>query len=87
MNNAFLSKAIAFLKWIYQPILKVAHFIGKINTAILLTIFYSIFLGLAKLTEVILRKDPLDMRWKDRESYWKKRKQFQIDQSTFLEPY
>jgi hypothetical protein len=83
----FFSKVISFLKWIYQPILKVAHFIGRINTAILLTIFYFFFLGFAKLTTIVLRKDPLDARWKDRQSYWKKREKFEIERNAFLEPY
>ena len=83
----FLSKVVSFLKWIYQPILKATHFIGKINTAIILTVFYFIFLGIAKLTLVISHKDPLDMHWKDRQSYWKKREKFEVDRNAFLEPY
>lgn len=83
----FLSKIASFLKWIYRPILKTAHLIGKVNTAILLTIFYFVFLGFARLTVLIMKKDPLDARWKDRESYWKKRESFSVDRNSFLEPY
>lgn len=82
-----LSDVISFLKWVYQPILKVAHFIGKINTFILLTVFYFIFLAFAKLTSVIMSNDLLDVRWKDRESYWKQRGHFMVDKNLFREPY
>ncbi len=61
------------LKLIYGIILKMAHFVGRINTFILISFFYFAFIGLAKLGHVLLRKDPLDRRWKDRDSYWRKR--------------
>ena len=76
-----------FFKALYRGWMKFAHFIGKINTAILLTLFYFLFLGFAKLITIISRADLLDSRWRDRPSYWKKRENFLCTKETFLKPY
>lgn len=78
---------MTWLKRLYQGWLKFAHFIGKINTTILLTIFYFIFLGPAKLITLFLGKDLLDSKWKDRPTYWRKREDFKNDKGAFLKPY
>lgn len=78
---------ICFLKWLYRGWMKFAHILGKINTTILLTIFYFVFLALAKLAVWVGRKDLLDESWKDRESYWKKRVDFRTDRESYLKPY
>lgn len=72
---------------IYGRWLKLAHLIGRVNTAILLTVFYAIFIGVAKVVSVVLRKDLLDRQWKDRESYWKQREGWLKDRTSFLNPY
>jgi len=76
-----------WLKALYRHWLKFAHGVGKINTAILMTVFYLVVLGLAKLGMLFSRQDPLDSRWKDRASYWKKRKDFPTSKEAFLKPY
>jgi len=83
----FLSKVLSILKVLYRPILKVAHLIGRVNSFVLLTIFYYIFLGSARLGTLVVRKDLLDMRFKDRTSYWKQRPNFKIDRESLREPY
>lgn len=67
--------------------MKVAHAIGRVNTTILLTVFYVVFLGVAKLVSLLTRTDLLDTRWRDRPSYWKTRENFKIDKDAFLKPY
>lgn len=67
--------------------MKFAHFIGRINTAVLLTVFYFIFLGMARTVVLFLKKDLLDEGWKDRPSYWKKREKFKYEKDAFLKPY
>ena len=78
---------MAWLKRIYQGWMKFAYFIGRINTAILLTLFYFLFLGIAKLVTLLLRKDLLDARLGDRSSYWRKRGEGIIPPENFLKPY
>lgn len=67
--------------------MKFAHFMGRINTAVLLTIFYFLFLGIPRVVTALLRKDLLDERWKDRPSYWKRRADFRCTREAFLKPY
>lgn len=74
-------------KSIYRLWMKFAHLIGRINTVILLTLFYIVFLGVTKLAAVLLRKDLLDQSWRDRPSYWKPRKDFKLSKEAFLKPY
>ena len=76
-----------WFKVLYKGWMKVAHFIGRVNTTILLTLFYFVFLGIAKLAIVISGKDLLDSRLGDRPSYWKERKDFKVDKKAFLKPY
>lgn len=76
-----------FFKTLYRGWMKVAHGIGRVNTAILLTLFYFVFLGVAKIVTVLLGKDLLDSAWKDRSSYWRARSDFKIDWDRFLRPY
>lgn len=75
------------LKAVYGVWLKVAHAIGRVNTLILLTLSYFIFFGIPKLLCVLLRKDFLDSRWRDRPSYWRKKSPIRVDRETFLKPY
>jgi hypothetical protein len=53
--------------------MKFAHAVGWLNTRILLTIVFLIVIGLPALVMKLLRRDPLDRRFRDRESYWKER--------------
>ena len=76
-----------FFKALWRTWLKIAHLIGKVNTTLLLSVFYLLFIGLAKLGELISRQDPLDRKWKDRESYWKKREECKPEKEAFLKPY
>lgn len=78
---------LTWLKRLYQGWLKFAHLIGRVNTAILLTIFYFLFLGITKLVTILLRKDLLDERLRDRGSYWRKREGGFIPPENFLKPY
>ena len=74
-------------KAVYRAWLKVAHAIGKVNTLILLTFFYLVVLGIARLTTLLLGKDTLDMRLGDRVSYWRQRQDFTVTREAFLKPY
>jgi len=75
------------LKPVYQVWMKIAHVIGTINTTLILTLFYFVLLGIAKLGICIGRKDLLDSRWKDCPTYWKKREDFSVNRAAFLKPY
>lgn len=75
------------LKFLYKIWMTIALFIGRVNTAILLTLFYFLFLGIAKVAALLTGKDLLDERWKDRPSYWKKREKLPVDRVSFLKPY
>lgn len=76
-----------YSKALYRAWMQFAHFIGKINTAILLTLFYFLFLGVARLVTLVSRADLLDSRWRDRPSYWRRREGFKADKDDFLKPY
>lgn len=78
---------LQWLKSLYRAWTKVAHFIGRINTIILLTFFYFIILGIAKLVTLVSRKNLLDSKLGDRASYWKERKGFKLEKQAFLKPY
>lgn len=71
----------------YRFWLKFAHFIGKVNTALLLIVFYVILLGFSKLVASLAQRDLLDRRWKDRSSYWRLRENFHVVREAFLKPY
>ena len=75
------------LKTLYRLWMKFAHALGRVNTLIFLTLFYFIFLGIAKAVCVIAGKDPMDSKWKDRKSYWRQRTHFKVDRETCLKPY
>ena len=80
-------KAPKILKALYRGWMKFAHLIGKVNTAILLTIFYYTIMGLARLVTLLGRRDLLDQRLGDRPSYWKTRTNFKASPEAFLKPY
>lgn len=75
------------LKLLYRIWIGIAHYIGRVNTAILLTLFYFLFLGIAKAATLMARKALLDERWKDRPSYWRKREKLSVGPAFFLKPY
>jgi|GEM_PF-1900289 len=83
----FFKFIVNFLKLAYRLWMGFAHILGKINTAILLTVFYFLLIGTAKLFLILTRKDLLDSRWKDRSSYWKKREHFEATRDPFLKPF
>lgn len=76
-----------FLKLLFAGWMKFARILGRINSFILLTVFYFTLIGLTRLFSWITRQDPLDSKWKDRASYWKKRTDFKIEKEPFLKPY
>lgn len=82
-----MKRAADFLKSVYRGWMKVARVIGKINTKVLLTVFYVIVIGIAKAVVFVAQKDLLDERWRDRESYWKKRENFSARREDLLKPY
>ena len=82
-----ISSVKGFLKTIYQGWLKVAHLIGKVNTTIVLILFYFTFVGVARLATLLLKKDLLGERWKKGASYWKKREELRTDREAWLKPY
>ncbi len=47
-----------------------AHALGWMNTRILLTLTYGLFLGLGAIVLVIIRKDLLHRRFTKQPSYW-----------------
>ncbi len=77
----------ALFKSLWEGWKKTAHFIGRVNTAILLTLFYFLFLGITKGFMVLSGKDLLDEKWKDRTSYWRRREGFKVDREAFRKPY
>ena len=83
----FLRSLVRPLKPVWRAWQRIAHIIGRVNTTILLSIFYFVILGIAKFVTVLGRKDLLDERWKDRTSYWRKRERLQVRGEDFLKPY
>lgn len=75
------------LKFLYGLWMKFAHALGRINSFILLTVFYVVVFGIARMVIFVLRKDLLDERWKDRSSYWNKREKIAATEEAFLKPY
>ncbi len=82
-----MKTVIRWLKILYKGWMKFAHFIGKINTTILLTFFYFLIFGIAKMITVIGKKDLLDLKLGDRLTYWRVRKNFKAEKAAFLKPY
>lgn len=63
-----------FMKKLYHAWLRFAQILGRINTAILLTIVYIVVVGPFALTIKILRKDLLQKKLKTSlPSYWQER--------------
>ena len=61
------------LKVIYSAWMKFAKVLGKIQSTILLFLIYFIGVGTVSLTSFIFRKDFLDKRRTDKESFWRDR--------------
>ncbi len=59
-----------YLRW-----MAFARVLGRVNTMVLLTVFYFAILGPVALILRILRKDLLDRWFEDRSSYWYDREQ------------
>lgn len=78
---------MAVLKFLFKIWMSLARLIGKVNTAIFLTLFYFIFLGIARAGVLLAGKRLLDEGWKDRPSYWRKRREPPSDRASFLKPY
>ena len=78
-----------WLKLLYKGWMKFAHAIGRVNTAILLTIFYFTILGIGRIALFFLKKDLMDSRRNDspNASYWKKREGFTLERTAFLRPF
>jgi hypothetical protein len=77
-----IKKSSAYRAW-----MKFAHIIGKVNTTILMTLFHILIIGIGKIVTLFGRKDLLDSKWKDRESYWRKREYFEVTKENLLKPY
>lgn len=59
-----------FLKIIYAYWMKFARTLGRIQSAIILFLIYFIGIGAVAVVSFILRKDFLDKRMKDKDSFW-----------------
>lgn len=64
--------SLPLLKKVYDRWMKVAHVIGMIVTAVILTVLFFVVFGIAGIMLRILRKDILDLKMnRGAESYWK----------------
>lgn len=61
------------LKFLYKCWMKFARVLGKIQTTIILSFIYFIGVGTIAIISSIFRKDFLDKRFIDRESFWRDR--------------
>ncbi len=59
-----------FLKLLYKYWMKFAKVLGRIQTVILLFLIFFLVIGPITLISFICRKDFLDKRFVDKESYW-----------------
>lgn len=55
--------------------MKFAYAVGWVNTRILLSVVFLVLLSIPALVLKLLGRDLLDRRFRDRESYWKDRRQ------------
>ncbi len=62
-----------FLKLLYKYWMKFAKVLGRIQTVILLFFIFFLVIGPIALISFICRKDFLDKRSGDKESYWRNR--------------
>lgn len=62
-----------FLKIIYKYWMKFARILGRIQTAIILSLIYFIGVGIISILSFLLRKDFLDKALTDRQSFWRDR--------------
>jgi len=53
---------VKFLKALWEGWKRIAHRIGVVQTAIMMTVFYFLILGPVSLISLLLRKDMLHMR-------------------------
>ena len=58
------------LKVLYKYWMKFAHVLGRVQTAILLFLIYFLSVGTIALISFIFRKDFLDKKFADKESFW-----------------
>ena len=58
------------LKVLYKYWMRFAHVLGRIQTAIMLFFIYFVGVGTIALISFVFRKDFLDKRLADRESFW-----------------
>ncbi len=86
MNSLWNSVKKVF-KFIYRVWMKFAHTLGKINSFILLTVFYFVIFGIGRFVLWVGKKDVLEEHWKDKPSYWKKRQKLLVTEGAFLKPY
>lgn len=61
------------LSVIYSWWMKFARVLGKIQTTVILFVIYFIGVGMTSMISFILRKDFLDKKFVDAESYWRNR--------------
>ncbi|MBI4376614.1 MAG: hypothetical protein HY549_09220 [Elusimicrobia bacterium] len=76
LAGAFLSATLALLRPaafgpIYRVWMPVALFLGRVNTAVLMGVFYYLIMTPYALLLKALAGDLLDERLRDRDSYWK----------------
>ena len=67
------------LKAIWRGWKAFAHKLGVLNTKIILTILYFIVIGTAAMIAKILRRDLLDRRLCDEDSFWKARESLPVN--------
>ncbi len=66
-------------KLIYKYWMKIAHFIGEVNTKIILTLLYFVVFGLFSIVARLMGRDLLDKRLDAKPSYWSNKEKLQQD--------
>lgn len=69
-NNQEAPKTESVWKKPYFYWMKFAHLLGRVNTALLLTLFYLLILGPVAMVLKLFGKDLLDRKAEQRTSYW-----------------
>lgn len=57
--------------------------IGRVQSAVLLTIFYYTIFGIVALLTRCVKKDLLNLSWSKRDSYWLERERIDLDIERF----
>ena len=86
----FWSLALIFpmgLKWVHAAWVRFGHFMGKINSSILLSIFYGILFVPVALLMRIVGRDRLERRWDSKRKSYKQRRSGSETQERMERPF